>query len=107
MAKQKLQASPRYIMVIVAPYDSCQHIELNFCSAIRRCRIKLQNECKYTSRQGVKETGNWQQGSRVYMRANLIVGCGMCRGAGTIFFWGGGGKHVDMPSDCQNLGGGA
>ena len=28
------------------------------------------------------------------------------RGAGTIFFLGGGGKHVDMPSDCQNLGGG-
>ena len=27
------------------------------------------------------------------------------RGAGTIFFLGGG-KHVDMPSDCQNLGGG-
>ena len=26
------------------------------------------------------------------------------RGAGTIFFLGGG-KHVDMPSDCQNLGG--
>ena len=29
------------------------------------------------------------------------------RGAGTIFFLGGGGKHIDMPSDCQNLGGGA
>ena len=29
------------------------------------------------------------------------------RGAGTIFFLGGGGgKNVDMPSDCQNLGGG-
>ena len=28
------------------------------------------------------------------------------RGAGTIFFLGGGGgKNVDMPSDCQNLGG--
>ena len=26
------------------------------------------------------------------------------RGAGTIFFLGG--KNVDMPSDCQNLGGG-
>ena len=27
--------------------------------------------------QGVKETGKWQQGSRV--RANLIVGCGLSR----------------------------
>ena len=29
------------------------------------------------------------------------------RGAGTIFYLGGGGKSVDIPSDCQNLGGGA
>ena len=30
------------------------------------------------------------------------------RGTGMIFFFGGGGgrKNVDMPSDCQNLGGG-
>ena len=28
------------------------------------------------------------------------------RGAGTLFSWGGGGgKNVDMPSDCHNLGG--
>ena len=27
------------------------------------------------------------------------------RGVGTIFFWGGG-KDVDIPSDCQNVGGG-
>ena len=31
-------------------------------------------------------------------------GGGEASGAGTIFFLGGG---VDMPSDCQNLGGGA
>ena len=30
----------------------------------------------------------------------------LCRGTGTIFFLGGGGKSVDMPSDCQILGGG-
>ena len=30
------------------------------------------------------------------------------QGRGNDFFLGGGGgKHVDMPSDCQNLGGGA
>ena len=29
------------------------------------------------------------------------------QGLGNDFFLGGGGKNVDMPSDCQNLGGGA
>ena len=29
------------------------------------------------------------------------------RGVGMRFFLGGGGRNVDMPSDCQNLGGGA
>ena len=35
------------------------------------------------------------------------AGAGILRGAGMIFFLGGGGKSVDMPSDCQILGGGA
>ena len=34
----------------------------------------------------------------------IIRGCTIHQGRGNDFFVGGG--HVDMPSDCQNLGGG-
>ena len=40
------------------------------------------------------------------LQYNMLLYCTTpARGAGTVFFLWGGGKNVDMPSDCQNRGG--
>ena len=40
---------------------------------------------------------------RGFVLVSVVVG--IWQGLGNDFFLGGGGKNVDMPSDCQNLGG--
>ena len=74
---------------------------------------------RYTIRTGVAQVyhtygcGSGLPYVRVWLRYTIRTGVaqvglyhtyGYGQGLGNDFFWGGG-KNVDMPSDCQNLGG--
>ena len=48
-----------------------------------------------------EKVGGWPIDRSIVIIFFFLQGCG-----NVVFFWGGGGKNVDMPSDCQYLGGG-
>ena len=54
--------------------------------------------------EGHRETFN--RGAVTSLEHRDTIGHGIEQGRGNDFFSWGGGKNVDMPSDCQHLGGG-
>ena len=93
-------------------FENCTQIEVfhrQFCKRLLKLNKATSNCMVYgelgQGRLHVKRAGG---GANFLERAlyQVIRSTHKGRGVGTIFFLGGGGKSVDLPSDCQILGGG-